>query len=79
MAPAFKRSGSAAAIVSWAGGLLTFGYVKYIMEAASTATLVASPVIVSAVLFIGLGMATHKHSVPAEVDELIDSLNEDVK
>lgn len=76
--PAFKRSGSMAAIVSWAGGLLTFGYVKYIMEAASTATLVASPVVVSAVLFIGIGLVTHKHSVPAEVDELVDSLNEDV-
>lgn len=77
MLPAFKRSGSVAAIVSWAGGLLTFGYVKYILEAASTATLVASPVIVSAALFIGLGLTTHKHSVPLEVDELVDSLNKD--
>lgn len=76
--PAFKRSGSVAAIVSWIFGLVTFGYVKYIMEDASTATLVASPVIVSAVLFIAIGLLTHKHAVPPEVDELVDSLNEDL-
>ncbi|RKN77166.1 sodium:solute symporter family protein [Paenibacillus ginsengarvi] len=76
--PVFKRSGSAAAIVSWAGGLLTFGYVKYVMEGASTATLVASPVVVSAALFIVIGLLTHKHAVPREVDELVDSLNEDL-
>lgn len=77
--PAFKRSGSAAAILSWAGGLLTFGYVKYIMENASTAVLVASPVVVSAVLFIGIGFLTKKSSVSPEVERLIDSLNEDAK
>lgn len=76
--PAFKRSGSTAAIVSWVGGLLTFGYVKYIMEGTSTATLVASPVIVSAVLFIGIGWLTRGDRVPKQVDELVDSLNRDV-
>lgn len=76
--PAFKRSGSAAAIISWAGGILTFGYVKYIMDGASTATLVASPVLVSAVLFIGIGWLTSKDRVTKEVSDLVDSLNEDL-
>ncbi|PYI51554.1 sodium:solute symporter family protein [Paenibacillus flagellatus] len=77
--PAFKRSGSAAAIVSWAGGLLTFGYVKYVMEAASTATLVASPVVVSAVLFVGIGLLRGKDRVRPDVAELVDSLGEDAR
>jgi SSS family solute:Na+ symporter len=59
--------------------LLTFGYVKYIMENASTATLVASPVIVSSVLFIGLGLLRKKEDVSPEVAELVDSLNSDIQ
>jgi SSS family solute:Na+ symporter len=76
--PPFKRSGSTAAIVSVIGGLLTFAYVKYGMENATTATQVAAPVLVSAVLFIGIGWLAGKRAVSKEVDELVDSLNRDI-
>lgn len=76
--PAFKRSGSTAAIASIIGGVLTFGYVKYILENATMATQVASPVLVSAVLYIGIGWLSPKRSVSKQVEELVDSLNRDV-
>lgn len=75
--PAFKHSGSKAAIVSWAGGIITFIIVKYIL-AVGTATLVASPVLVSIILFIGLGLLDRNTLVSPQVTKLLDSLNEDV-
>jgi SSS family solute:Na+ symporter len=75
--PIFKRSGSTAAIVSIIGGLLAFGYVNYMLEDPSTATKVATPVLVSAVLYILIGLLTPKSRVPKEVDNLVDSLNRD--
>jgi SSS family solute:Na+ symporter len=46
MLPAFRRSGSTAAIVSWAAGLGAFGVVNYGL-AAGVATTVAVPVLVA--------------------------------
>ncbi|GIP36902.1 sodium-coupled permease [Paenibacillus sp. J31TS4] len=79
--PAFRNSNSTAAIVSWVGGLLTFGFVKYILTDASTVTLVSSPVLVSAVLFIGIGLINRGmgRKVATEVDELLVSLNKDAE
>lgn len=75
--PIFKHSDSKAAIVSWAAGIITFIIVKYILTV-GTATLVASPVLVSAILYAGMGWLNRKSPVPAEVTKLLDSLNEDV-
>ncbi|MCZ8512726.1 Na+:solute symporter [Paenibacillus filicis] len=75
--PAFKHSDSKAAIISWAAGIVTFILVKYVFTV-STATLVASPVLVSAILFIGMGLLNRGKSVAPEVTQLLNSLNEDV-
>lgn len=74
--PAFRHSDSIAAIVSWVGGILTFAIVKYAFIA-GTATTVAAPVLVSAVLFIFIGWLKRNQDVKPEVIDLIDSLNQD--
>lgn len=76
--PAFKRSGPTAAIVSWLGGLVAFGFVKYIMNA-GTAAIVSTPVLVSAILFIVIGLFRSRKDIPEEVHKLVDSLNHDVE
>lgn len=81
--PAFRRSGSAAAITSWAVGLVVFAVNKYLLagpiEALGTASAqaltVSAPVLCSVVVFIGYGVVRPSHS--AEVDELVESLNHD--
>jgi SSS family solute:Na+ symporter len=75
--PVFKHSDSKAAIVSWAAGIITFIIVKYVLTV-STATLVASPVLVSAILFIGLGLLNRNAPIATKVTKLLDSLDEDV-
>jgi SSS family solute:Na+ symporter len=52
--PAFRRSGSATAIVSWIAGIATFAYTRYAMSPSMTVT-VAAPAAVSAIVFIGGG------------------------
>lgn len=81
--PAFKRSGSAAAITSWAIGLVVFATNKYLLagpiESLGTASAqtitVATPVLCSIAVFIGYGLIRPAHS--AEVDALVDSLGYD--
>jgi len=81
--PAFRRSGSAAAITSWAVGLAVFALNKYVLAAPiaglGTATeqalTVSAPVICSIIVFIAYGFIRPVHS--AAVDELVDSLNHD--
>ncbi|WP_420850860.1 sodium:solute symporter family transporter, partial [Paenibacillus aceris] len=75
--PAFKRSDSTAAIVSWVAGIITFIIVKYVLTV-TTATLVASPVLVSAILFIGIGWLNRNRPVAPKVEKLLDSLSSDV-
>lgn len=81
--PAFRRSGSAAAITSWAVGLVVFALNKYVLAGPiaelGTATeqviTVSAPVICSIIVFIAYGFVRPARS--AKVDELLDSLNHD--
>lgn len=75
--PVFRHSDSKVAITSWAAGIITFFLLKYVFTV-STATLVASPVLVSAVLYIGLGFLNRARGVKPEVVNLLNSLNKDV-
>jgi SSS family solute:Na+ symporter len=72
--PVFKRCGPTAAIVSWACGIIAFALVKYVFVT-SVAGVVAIPVLVSLILFVGIGLLTGQ-SRP-EVDALVNALNED--
>jgi len=74
--PAFRRSGSAAALVSWAVGVGTFFCVKFIFTDVSTATQVAAPVMSSLVLFVVMGWL-RRAPVRTEVDALLAALNQD--
>lgn len=81
--PAFRRSGSAAAITSWAVGLVVFAVNKYVLAgpiaelgtATEQALTVSAPVICSIVVFIAYGFIRPVRS--AAVDELVDSLSHD--
>ncbi|GMA31216.1 sodium:solute symporter family protein [Litorihabitans aurantiacus] len=78
--PAFRRSGSAAAITSWAVGLVVFAVNRYVLndEIAALGTAnaqtisVAAPVTCSIIVFIVYGFV--RPSVRPEVDELVDAL-----
>ncbi|GAA2362077.1 Na+:solute symporter [Saccharopolyspora halophila] len=72
MLPWFRRSGPRAALISWAGGLVTYALLYYGMDASETAT-VASPILVSLTLFIGLGAVASERT--AEVDGMLDELD----
>jgi Na+/proline symporter len=72
--PAFKRCGPTAAIVSWAGGILAFALIKYGITNDVAAT-VGIPVLVSLILYIGIGLVTQ--NVKQEAAELVDSLNDE--
>jgi SSS family solute:Na+ symporter len=74
--PAFRRSGSAAALVSWAIGVGTFFCVKFVFTDVSTATVVAAPVMSSLVLFVVMGWL-RRAPVRPEVDQLLNALNQD--
>ncbi|HEY4384097.1 MAG TPA: sodium:solute symporter family protein [Ktedonobacteraceae bacterium] len=70
--PTFKRCGPAAAITSWAGGILAFALIKYGITNDVAAT-VGIPVLVSVILYIGIGLATKQ--VKPEAAVLIESLS----
>lgn len=72
MLPWFRRCGSRAALVSWAGGLITYAVLYYGVDAGQTAT-VATPILVSLALFIGLGAVASERT--EEVDEMLDVLD----
>jgi len=82
MLPWFRRSGSAAALISTALGLVTFalnrwawpGWVES-MGVNAQAWTVATPVVISLVSFIVIGFIRSEESV--ETDELIDSIASD--
>jgi SSS family solute:Na+ symporter len=52
--PVFRRSNSAAAMMSWGAGLVTFGVLRYSVHVGLAAT-VASPVAVSCLVFVLAG------------------------
>ncbi|MGP4017660.1 sodium:solute symporter family protein [Saccharopolyspora sp. 5N708] len=72
MLPWFRRCGSRAAIVSWAGGLITYGVLYYGLDANPTAT-VATPILVSLALYIGLGLVASERT--REIDEMLEELD----
>ena len=72
--PAFKRSGPTAAIVSWAVGIIAFGVIKYGINGSVAAT-VAVPVVISAILYIGLGFVSPQPA--SRVNDLVASLDSD--
>ncbi|WP_328998231.1 Na+:solute symporter [Kribbella sp. NBC_00709] len=73
--PWFRRSGSRAALVSWAVGLIVWAVVKYGFDSTDQTLVVALPLATSLVVYVGLGLLFPENS--ADVDELVDSLNTD--
>lgn len=74
--PWFKRSGSVAALVSWAVGVGTFFTVKFLLTDISTATTVAAPVLSSLVLYVLIGWL-RPSPVRPEVEEMLAALSKD--
>jgi Na+/proline symporter len=73
--PWFRRSGSRAAIASWAIGLIVWAIVKWGVGSTDTTLVVALPLATSLVVYIGLGLLLPERR--AEVDDLLESLNHD--
>ena len=79
----FRRSGPAAALTAWSGGVLTFALIKFVFPRyisglsgeLSMAVSVGGPVVVSLLLYILVGLFT-RTSKPAS-DELLRSINID--
>lgn len=74
--PAFRHSGSAAAILSTLAGIATFGIANFVFQGPFVAT-TGLPVVVSAIIFIGMGVLGRRRTVAPEVEELLDALNRD--
>ncbi|QBD74634.1 Na+:solute symporter [Ktedonosporobacter rubrisoli] len=74
--PAFRRSGSTAAIVSWAAGILAFAVIKYGFTNDVAAT-VGLPVLISLVLYVGIGLLYNRAN--PQTDALVDSLSSEPK
>ncbi|POP45863.1 Na+:solute symporter [Superficieibacter electus] len=72
--PWFRRSGSAAAIVSWATGVSAFFIVKFVLSEASTAMIVAAPVLLSLAVYVGFGWL-RPSAVRPEVDHMLAALS----
>lgn len=73
--PWFRRSGSRAALVSWAVGLIVWVIVKYGFDSTDQTLVVALPLATSLVVYVGLGLLLPENR--PDVDELLDSLNTD--
>jgi Na+/proline symporter len=74
MLPAFRRCGARAALVSWAGGLIAYAIAYYGVNASLTAT-VATPILVSLALYVGLGLLAPERS--QTTDSMIDEIDRD--
>lgn len=74
--PAFRHSGPAAAIVSTLAGTATFAIANFIFQGPFVAT-TGLPVIVSALLFIGIGLLNRSRAVAPEVDDMLDAIADD--
>jgi SSS family solute:Na+ symporter len=83
MLPAFRKAGPAAAIVSWAAGIVTFALVKYVFAQAiaslspdwNTTFTVAGPVLASLVVFCG--MAALRPWTNPRSEALLEALQSD--
>ena len=79
----FRRCGPTAAITAWSGGILTFFVIRFIFPAKianfagdmATAISVGSPVLVSLILFLAVGLFTRKINPAANA--LLQSINRD--
>ena len=72
--PWFRKSGSAAAIVSWCAGVAAFFVVKFLIPGISITAVVASPVLISFFVY-WLGGLLRRRAVRPEVDELLQALS----
>lgn len=70
----FRHVGPTAALLSWAGGLLTFALTKYALGLTEAITVV-SPVLVSLLLFVAIG-AWYRDAPPA-AEEIAEALTRD--
>jgi SSS family solute:Na+ symporter len=75
LVPAFRRSGSGAAVLSWCGGIAAYAVARLVFHA-GMATTVAAPVLCSVGIFIAGGWMSRK-PVPAEVEGLMEALCRD--
>jgi SSS family solute:Na+ symporter len=64
--PAFRRCGARAALASWALGLGGYFLVKYGMDGVSQTTVIATPLVTSLVVYIGLGLLLPEHHPEAD-------------
>ncbi|MEA1064232.1 sodium:solute symporter family protein [Erwinia sp. HR93] len=76
--PWFKRSGSIAALISWAVGVGAFFTVKFVLTDASAAMTVAAPVLSSLIIYIAIGWL-RPTPVRPEVEALLAALNTDAE
>jgi SSS family solute:Na+ symporter len=72
--PAFRRSGSSAAVCSWFSGITVYALARFFH--ASLAMTVAAPVLLSVGVFV-LGGWIQREPAPAKVVALIESLRQD--
>lgn len=74
--PVFRHSGSAAAITSILGGLVTFVITKYAVTVPLSIE-IGSPILVSGALFIGIGLLNRGKKVDEEVEQLLKAVSSD--
>lgn len=74
--PAFRHCDSKAAIVSILGGLTSFIVVKYMIESIQVVQ-IASPFVVSFILFVLIGWLSRNKVVSEDVNILLDKLELD--
>ena len=70
----FRHVGPTAALASWSGGLISYGLVKYAWQLSDAITVV-TPVLVSLVLFIGIGAI--RREAPEAANEIVEALADD--
>lgn len=74
--PVFKNSDAKAAITSVLAGLATFVLTKYFIDV-SLALEVGSPVIVSAIVYVGMGFLKKDKKVKSEIVDLLNAVSTD--
>lgn len=74
--PAFKHSDAKAAITSVFGGLATFVILKFVTVPLSIS--VGAPVIVSLIIYTGMGFINRNHPIKPEVEQLIAQINKKI-
>jgi SSS family solute:Na+ symporter len=74
--PAFRRSGSLAAILSWVAGISTFAIIRYGMAPSMTVT-VAAPVAASVVVFIAVGLLSGPRTPTEPLARLYEALDKE--